>query len=273
MSEKTVLSQNTQPVGKSTSSRWTKNARKILLANASIIVFVILWEIAYQAGWANPRYTSAPSLIITTMYSELVDGKLLTHIGVTLWEFVLGFSIAAIVGILLGFAMSWYRFVYVILDPFVSALYATPRIVLLPLIILTMGIGAEAKVLIVFLTAVFPILINTHTGFSNLDQNLMRVARSFNASNLQLFRTLALPGSVPYIVSGLRLGVAQALIGVIVAEMFVATSGLGYLVQMASSTFQTDLMYVGIILVAAMGMVFVNFLRKIEDHFSSWKVE
>jgi NitT/TauT family transport system permease protein len=156
-------------------------------------------------------------------------------------------------------------------DPFISALYALPRSALLPILILWLGIGIRSKIAIVFLGAVFPILINAMAGVRTIDEMLLRCARSFGANDRQLFLTLAVPSSVPFIVTGLRLGVGRALVGIVVGELVAATAGIGYMMSVAGATFQTDKVYVGIMLLAGTGYVLTALLKRLESYFETWR--
>jgi len=167
--------------------------------------------------------------------------------------------------------MGWYRRFNAVLDPFVSALYATPRIALLPLLMIWFGIGFASKMAIVFLGAVFPIVVNTITGVRTLDADFVKVARSFGGNDRQLFVTVALPSSVPLLLSGLRLGLGHALIGIVVGEMYGATSGIGYLITVSGARFQTDKVMVGIIIIALAGILLTGLLRAIERRFERWR--
>ncbi|WP_407406232.1 ABC transporter permease [Peribacillus sp.] len=145
-------------------------------------------------------------------------------------------------------------FRYKAFDPFLTAMLGTPRIVLLPLIMIWMGFGFSNKVLLVFLAGVFAIILNTMSGVQNLDPNLTRVTKAFGASQLQTFLTVTLPGSLPQIVSGLRVGIGQSLVGIIAAEMFVSLGGIGYLVAQPSANFNIDRVFVGIVVIIMVGM-------------------
>src|SRR5437762_10733667 len=182
-----------------------------------------------------------------------------------------GYLAGVVVGIVLGLLVGWYKRLRYALDPFITFLYATPRIVLLPLFIIWFGIGVESKIAVVFLGAIFAILINTAAGVRNLDANLIKVARSFGASDLQLFRTIALPGSLPFILTGLRLGIGHALTGVVVGELVAAQAGIGLMMAVAGSSFQTAKVFAGVFIIAGAGMVLTFLLQKIEAHFQSWK--
>jgi NitT/TauT family transport system permease protein len=158
-----------------------------------------------------------------------------------------------------------------VLSPFINFLYATPRIALTPLLIIWFGIGSTSKVAIVFLMAVFPIIINTSAGVQNIDQGVLKVAKCYGASDLQTFRTVALPAIVPFVISGLRLAVGQALIGVFVSELSGAQHGIGLLMNTAGQQFQTSVVFAGLIIFAVTGVVLTALLRRVERHFAAWR--
>ncbi len=157
------------------------------------------------------------------------------------------------------------------LDPFVTALYATPRIALLPLVMIWFGIGIASKIAIVFLGAIFPILVNTITGVRTMNADFVKVARSFGSTDRQLFLTVALPSSIPMLLTGLRLGLAHALVGIVVGEMYGAQHGIGFMIAVAGARFQTDKVMVGIIIIAGAGIALTELLRLIERRFERWR--
>jgi NitT/TauT family transport system permease protein len=139
------------------------------------------------------------------------------------------------------------------------------------LFIIWLGIGIESKIAVIYLGAVFAILINTIAGVRSLDTSLLRVARSFGAGDRQIFRTIALPGSVPFILTGLRLGIGHALIGVVVAEYVAAQHGVGRMMMIAGSTFQSSKVFAGLFLIAAAGLLMTYALQRLERHFDAWR--
>jgi NitT/TauT family transport system permease protein len=199
------------------------------------------------------------------------DESFYAHLEVSAEEFFSGFALAIVIGVPLGIAMGWYSRVDAVLQPFVSALYATPRIALLPLVIIWFGIGIASKVAIVFLGAIFPILVNMITGVRTVEADFVKVARSFGATDRQMFLTVVLPSAVPMLLTGLRLGLGHALVGIVVGEMYGATQGLGYLIAVAGARFQTDRVMVGIILIAGLGVALTELLRAIERRFERWR--
>ena len=149
--------------------------------------------------------------------------------------------------------------------------YSTPRIVLIPLFIIWFGIDMPSKVAVIFLGALFPIIINTMAGVRNTEAALLRVARSFGASDALIFRRVVLPGSVPFILTGFRLGVGHALTGVVVGELIAARHGVGQLIAIAGQTFQTPKLFAGVILIAGTGMILTTILQRVENRFQSWR--
>ncbi|NLS06425.1 ABC transporter permease [Rhizobium sp. P32RR-XVIII] len=242
-----------------------------LLGGATMIVALLLWEAVVRLGLVNPLFTSSPSRIIATGYAMFADGSIYPHLAISGLELLVGYGLAIIVGVPLGILMGWYRRFDAALDPIISALYATPRIALLPLIMIWFGIGLGSKFAIIFLSAVFPILINTNAGVKTVERDYIKVARSFGANDRQMFLTVAFPAAVPFLLTGLRLGLGHALIGIVVGEMYSAQAGVGYLISVAGATFQTDRVMFGIILIAAAGVVLTNILRMVERRFDRWR--
>ena len=251
-------------------SFWARH-ESALLGTFSMLAFLAFWEASVRFGWVNPLFTSSPSRILRTAIELFADGSIFYDIEVSGYEFIVGYGMAVLIGVPLGILMGWYARVDAVLDPFVSALYATPRIALLPLMMIWFGIGVASKIAVVFLGAVFPILVNTITGMRTINADFIKVARSFGSSDRQLFLTVALPSSVPLLLTGLRLGLGHALVGIVVGEMYGATHGLGFLIATAGARFQTDKVMVGIILIASAGVAMTHLLRRIEKRLERWR--
>ena len=176
-------------------------------------------------------------------------------------------------GVVLGVVIGWYRTLAMIVEPFLTGLYSTPRVALVPLVLLWFGIGMWSKVFIVFINAVFPVLIITIGGVRAIDRDLLRAARAFCASDWLIFTTVVIPGSVPFILTGIRQAVALGLIGVVVGEMFGGSEGIGYMVTYGGQTFQTDTVFLGVIIIAAAGITLTWLAERLERHFSRWRPE
>jgi len=251
-------------------SRWQTLERPIY-SISSVVVFFSIWEAIGRSGWINPLFISAPSKIALAGFKMFVVGDIWNDLYVSGSEFFLGFALAIVVGIPMGLLIGWYRRFNYIFDPFVSGMNATPRVALLPLIIIWFGIGIWSKVVIVFLGCIFPIIINTQSGVRALDEILLRAAHSFGANDRQIFRTIALPGSIPFILSGIRVGLGRGLVGIVVGELVGATAGVGYQMAIAGATFQTDKLFVGVFLITAFGILITNIVNRLERRFEAWR--
>ena len=253
--------------------------KKILGASA-VILFLILWE--FMGGvWSiynpipflqiNPMFMSAPSLIWKAAVQLFSSGEIWNDLRVSGIEFLGGYLLAVLFAIPFGIMTGWYKSMSAVFDPFINAMNATPRVALLPLVIIWLGIGILSKVGIIFLGAVFPMLINTRDGVKTTPQNLLNAARSFGASEWMVFITVVLPSTVPFILTGLRLGVGRAIVGVMVGELYAATAGIGFMITVAGATFQTDKVFVGVLIFALSGMVSMELLTRLERRFDSWR--
>jgi len=245
---------------------------KKILGAAAVIVFLTAWELCGNTlQLINPMFMSAPSLVFKAAYQMFASGEIFNDLYVSGIEFVVGYILSIVVAIPFGIAIGWYkRFAYVC-DPFVNAMNATPRIALLPLVIIWLGIGILSKVGIIFLGAVFPLLINTRDGVKTTPHNLLTAARSFGASEWQIFKSVVLPSTLPFILTGLRLAVGRALIGVMVGELYAATAGIGFMITVAGATFQTDKVFVGVLIFAISGMTLTAVIDRYERRFDKWR--
>jgi ABC-type nitrate/sulfonate/bicarbonate transport system permease component len=248
-----------------------KNREKWVLGAGTVILFFVVWEVVSKAKLVNPLFLSSPSQILKEGYSLFSRGELTEHIKVSTYEFLLGYVLSAVIGIPLGMIAGWYKRINYMLSPFLSALYSTPMVALLPLIILWVGIGIWSKVLIIFLGAFFPIMINTMSGVQMIDHKLLEAAHSFGADDRRLFKTIIFPSSVPFIITGLRLGVARGLVSIIVGELYAANAGIGYFIILAGTSFQTTKVFVGVLLFALSGVLLVALLSRLERRFERWR--
>lgn len=248
---------------------WASEQR--VIGTIAVVLVLVIWEIAALARVRPALILPGPTDVISAFKTLFSTSQIWTDLGTSGEELLVGLLIGTVVGLPLGLLIGWYKKVAYALNPFVNFLYATPRIALTPLLIIWLGIGSSSKIAIVFLMAVFPILINTAQGVQGLDQGAVRVARSLGATDLQLFRTVALPSTVPFIASGLRLAVGQALIGVFVAELSGAQNGVGLMMSTAGQQFQTSKVFAGLFIFAFAGVALTSLLRRVERHFAAWR--
>ena len=248
------------------------NNEKKLLGIAGVVTFLVTWELVGNIlQLINPMFMSAPSLIFTAAVNMFSSGEIYNDLYVSGIELFWGFLLSAVVAVPFGIMVGWYKRMAYIFDPFINAMNATPRVALLPLVIIWLGIGILSKVGIIFLGAVFPILINTRDGVKTTPYNLLTAARSFGASEWMLFKTVVLPSTIPFILTGLRLGLGRAIVGVMVGELYAATAGIGFMITVAGATFQTDKVFVGVLIFALTGMMGMEFLTRIERRFDKWR--
>ena len=239
-------------------------------AMAGTIVVVALWELfAYVL---DNRLAIVPLGDVWAAFVDLVSSGLLwTHLAVSAQEFALGYGLAAVVGIGAGLLLATNARFADYVDPWLSFLYAVPLVAIAPLIIVVLGIGIVGKVVVVFLVVVFVVIVNTQVGVRSTDPQLIEAARSFSATRWTIFRRVLLPAALPFIVAGLRLGVARGLVGVVVAELFGARAGLGYLIQTSAQVFRTAHLLVGVLVLAIAGYVGVELLKYVERRLAPYR--
>lgn len=268
--------------------RYYRTHERGVLGAAAVLVFLIAWEGFARGWWAvllqplfgpqaarlalKPIFISAPTRIAQSAFRMFfVSGQIWIDIGWSGLEFVLGLALALVIGIPLGLAAGWYRRLSYAIEPFLAAFNATPQVAFLPLLILWVGTGLASRVLIIVLLAVLPIAINGLAAVRTVDARLVRVARSFCASEWVLFRSIVLPSAVPFLLAGARLAVGRGMIGIVVGEIFGSAAGIGMMINQAGSRFETDRVFVGVVVIAAAGIALVEFIRWIEHRVEAWR--
>ena len=245
---------------------------KKILGAAGVTIFLIVWELVGNVlQLINPMFMSAPSLIAKAAIDLFASGEIYNDLYISGTELLGGYLLSAAVAIPFGIMVGWYKKMSYIFDPFINAMNATPRVALLPLVIIWLGIGILSKVGIIFLGAVFPILINSRDGVKTTPANLLTAARSFGASEWIIFKAVVLPSTIPFILSGLRQGLGRAIVGVMVGELYAATAGIGFMITVAGATFQTDKVFVGVLVFALTGMIGMDLLTRVERRFDKWR--
>lgn len=246
----------------------------------AITIFLLIWEFMGGALSVynpipvlriNPMFMSAPSLIFKTAVTLFSSGEIYHDLKISSIEFFWGYVLAVVVAVPFGILTGWYKRLSYVFDPFVNAMNATPRVALLPLVIIWLGIGILSKVGIIFLGAVFPMLINARDGVKTTPLNLINAARSFGASEWQVFKSVVFPSTLPFLLTGLRIAIGRALVGVLVGELYAATAGIGFMITVAGATFQTDKVFVGVLIFALSGIVLTEILDRVEHRFDKWR--
>jgi NitT/TauT family transport system permease protein len=244
---------------------------RVAIAGGSLLAVLLVWEAFGASGLVDPLFISSPTRVARAAWLLSYDRDFWTDLQVSATEFILGYAAALAVAVPLGLAVGLSKRLQYLIGPFVDTLNAVPRVTLLPLIIIWFGIGIWSKIVVVFLGAVIPVLINTQSGVKTSEARFIRVARSFSASKLKIFSSIILPGTLPFIFTGAKYGAGRALLGVVVGELYASTAGLGHLIADAGNTFQTDVVFVGALLFMAAGLITVALLDALERRFERWR--
>jgi NitT/TauT family transport system permease protein len=234
-------------------------------------IFLGAWEFAASNQIINPLFISSPTRILRAFTRLAESGVLLNDVAVSSQEFVIGYGLALLIGVPIGMVVGWYGVASAVFAPFMVSLYATPKIALMPLMIVWLGIGLWSKVAVVFLASVFPYFINMQTAMRTLDADQLKAARSFGASEFGIFRTIALPTSVPFLISGMRLALGHGLIAIVVGELYAASAGIGYRIIISGSSFRTDDIFVGVMVLIAASLSLNAVFLSLERKFSAWR--
>jgi NitT/TauT family transport system permease protein len=234
----------------------------------SLIVVLAAWQIGGQR--IDPVLFTTPNAVVNASIQMISSGELWSYLWPSLVVLVVGLAISAVAGIAVGLLLARFWVLDVGLDMYITFLYSTPTVALVPLIVLWVGFEAPAKIVILFLFAFFPLVINTYQGVKNVDSRLIEVGRAFRCSERQLWSNIILPAALPFIVTGLRLAVGRGLIGMVLADLYTAISGIGYLITRSASTYRVDKMFVPIVILGILGITLTALLRAAERWIAPW---
>ena len=260
-------------------ARLPKLNERLVFGLIGFLIVLPLWEFVVQAGMVKRVTLSAPSLIVTAAINDLIvlplsgrfNASLYPHLFQSSQQFFLGLALALVTGVPLGLALGLYRRLNYFLDPWLSAIYATPTIALVPLIVLVLGLGLASKIFIVWLEAIFVIVVSTMAGVRAAEARYLDLALSFGASKWFTFKSVILPSSLPFILTAIRLGTTRALVGVVVAEFFAANRGIGFYINFSGTTLRTDRVMLGVILLGILGIIMGETVRRLERRFERWR--
>jgi NitT/TauT family transport system permease protein len=231
---------------------------------------LVLWELTARLV-IPPQFLPPPSAVARAFVETTLSGELPRQLWQTASVLFLGFGVSIATGMAIGIAMGTFPTFRRILDPYVNALAAMPTVTLVPLVIIWFGLGFEAKVFLTWLVSLFPIIINAEIGVTNVPPAFVETARAFGCSKWQVFRRVILYAGVPFFIAGIRVGLGRALVGVVVAEMFTALAGLGYMIVLYGNTFRTAELFVPIVVLAILSIVITNLIYRVENKFASWR--
>jgi ABC-type nitrate/sulfonate/bicarbonate transport system permease component len=251
--------------------RMSSSNRDRLINIASPIGLLLIWELVSRAGMLDARFFPAPSSILQTLVTLSSTGELWSNTGASLQRLFWGFLLGGVPALLLGISMGLSPLLRAIVDPIVSATYPIPKSAIMPLLLLIFGLGEGSKVVMVAIGVFYPVLINAMAGVMEINKIYIDVGQNFRASRWQMFRTIALPGALPLIMSGVKLGVGMGLILIAIAEMIGAKSGLGYMIWNAWEILSVEVMYAGLISIAILGFLLSLLLNELERVLIPWK--
>jgi sulfonate transport system permease protein len=240
-------------------------SQRLLISTFSVMAFLAVWEIAPRLGIVDATYTSQPSRVITAGLEIARTGAFLHDVSVSLSEFAIGFALAIGVGVPLGLMLGRFPVLRYLLDPPIMAIYATPHLALLPIIVVWLGIGMQSKIAVAFVGGVIPILVNSMAGVRGVERSWVVAARSFCARERDVFVKVILPASLPGVILGIRLGLSRAVLGVVVAEMYQSQAGVGNEIMRYGSEFRTDQLLFNVFLVSLFGLAATSAVRALEE--------
>ena len=251
----------------------SSRAKDRLLGVASPVVLLVLWEAAAHAGWIDVRFFPAPSAIFEKLLELMRSGELWIHLWASLKRLFWGSLLGGIPALAIGILMGLYRPIRTAIDPLISATYPIPKSAILPLVLLIFGLGEMSKIVMVALGVFYPVVINTIAGVLQIDKIYLDVGKNFRASRWQTFRTIALPGALPNIMAGIKLGVGLGLILIAISEMVGAKTGIGFMIWDAWQVLSVETMYVGLVVIAIIGFVLTLILNEVESWLLPWQRE
>jgi NitT/TauT family transport system permease protein len=252
-------------------SRWYRRNERAVLSAAGIIAFVAAWQIGSDAGVIDKFFFSSPLDVAAAGVVEVQKARFWEDVKISAFELGVGSLVSIILAVPIGIAIGWYRRVSLTFDPWLNFFNALPRVALIPLVVLWAGLGVEMKTIIVFFGGFFSIVLPTVEGVRTIDRQFLDVARSFRAPQRLIFTSLVIPGTLPFIISGIRLAVGRVLAGVIIAEFYAQTSGLGVMIARSGATQQPDRMLFGVLIFTILGIVLTEGIGIAERYFQRWR--
>jgi len=250
---------------------WYRRNERSILGLAGLVSFFALWQIGADTGVVDKFFFSSPSDVVAAAIHEAGVPRFWDDVRYSLEEVTVGFLASLVLAVPLGIAIGWYRRVSFTFDPWLNFINAIPRPALIPLVVLWVGLGIEMKMVIVFLGGFFSIILPTVEGVRTVEQQLLDVAHSFRASRFWMFRSVVVPATIPFIATGVRLALGRLLIGVVIAELYAQTQGIGVMIGRAADLLESDRMMFGILLFTLMGVLTTEAAGRVEQYLQRWR--
>jgi ABC-type nitrate/sulfonate/bicarbonate transport system permease component len=251
--------------------RWYRRNERTVLSATGLIAFFAAWQLGANLGVIDPYFFSSPSAVLAAGVREVQLARFWNDARVSALELVVGSLAAVVLAVPLGIAIGWYRRISLTFDPWLNFFNALPRVALVPLVVLWAGLGVEMKMVIVFLGGFFSIILPTVEGVRTVERSLLDVSRSFGARERLIFTSLVIPGTLPFIASGMRVAVGRVLAGVIIAEFYAQTQGIGVMVARSSQTEQPDRMLFGVLIFTLLGLLLSEAVGSVERYLQRWR--
>ena len=251
--------------------RFYRRNERMVLSAAGVVFFFAAWQLGSMAGVIDPYFFSSPTAIVAAGAREVQVPRFWNDVKISALELGVGSFAAVIVAVPLGIAIGWYRRISYTFDPWMNFFNALPRVALVPLVVLWAGLGPEMKAVIVFLGGFFSIILPTVEGVRTVERSLLDVSRSFRARERLIFTSLVIPGTLPFIASGMRVAVGRVLAGVIIAEFYAQTSGIGVMVARSAATQQPDRMLFGVLIFTLLGLLLTEAVGSVERYLQRWR--
>lgn len=256
--------------GRTAGEIWS-TVRPLLLGALCLLLVIALWQLAVTEHWVKPLFLPGPMKVVHALGTLFSDGAIWSNLRVSGQEFVVGLGISVVLGALLGLLTGWYKAADEFLKPLTIGINSMPQVAVVPVLILIFGIGMTPKIVVVVLSCTTVILMNTAAGVENVDWQLRRLARSFGASDLQVIRTIVLPSLVPFFMTGLRISIGRAMIGVVVGEIFASKAGIGNVLISASNSFNMPVMYATVAIITFLGIALTQAAALLERRMQRWR--
>jgi ABC-type nitrate/sulfonate/bicarbonate transport system permease component len=249
----------------------SNDAQERLFYLASPIGLLVVWQLLIMFGLGDRRFIPAPSDIAQRFMTMIASGELAQHTVSTLWRVFAGFAVGSAPAIAIGLLMAMYRPVRIFFDPLIAMLFPIPKVALMPLLLLTFGVGDASKIALVAIATFFPVIINTYAGAANIEKIYWDVAKNFGASETVMFTRIVFFGALPMIFAGLRIALAVSFIVVVAAEFVASKTGIGFLIWNSWELLQVDIMFVGIATIGILGLITSALFQEIERKVIPWK--
>lgn len=251
--------------------RWYRRNERAVLGMSGLIAFFAFWAIGSATGVIDPFFFSSPAGVVKAAIEQVQLARFWTDVRYSATEVVVGFLLSFFLAVPLGLLIGWYRRLSYSLDPWLNFINAIPRPALIPIVVLWVGLDIQMKIIIVFIGGFFSIILPTVEGVRTVDQSLVDVAHSFRAPQRLLFTSVVIPATVPFIATGVRLALGRLLIGVVVAELYAQTEGIGVMIDRAADNLLADPLIFGVLIFTLMGVVTTELAGRVERHFQRWR--